>query len=163
MLQYEHIGGVSQVPASTSRNVGRGWVTSRHEMTPGECVAYLARGAVGRIIYIDGALPEVVPVSYRVAGNSVVFGVETSSPLARQLPGSVVTFQADSFDPEHESGWHVRAVGVIGTFLLPEEMAVAGTILPPPWPVGARAVDLVVQVRLTAVSGHVVEISEAAP
>jgi len=151
------------VTAHTGTDPGRSCLRSRRELSAGECVTYLAGGAIGRVIYLDSGWPEVIPVSYRVADEAVVFGVETSSPLARRSPGSVVIFQADCFDPDHESGWHVRAIGVIGSFLRPEELAVAGSILPPPWPVGGRTVELVIQIRFTAMNGHVIEVDEAAP
>jgi len=151
---------VSQVPAPNRTPDRTDWLTSRREMTRRECVALLATGSVGRVVYLDGAIPEVVPVSYQVADESVVFGVEMSSPLAQQPEGTVVTFQADSFNTDYESGWHVRAIGVVGSILQPEEMAVAGSILPPQWPVGGHAVEVVIEIRFTLVGGHVVETCE---
>jgi uncharacterized protein len=136
---------------------------SRIDMSRDECMAVLARTALGRVVLFDGALPEVLPVIYRVAGESVVVGVETSSPLAQQPEGTVVAFQADSFDVEHESGWHVRAIGVIEAPVQAGEMAVAGIVLPRPWPVGGQAAELVLRIDFDVLSGHVIELSEPTP
>ncbi len=73
-------------------------------MARGECVELLAHEAVGRVVFVHGALPEVVPVAQCLSGESVVFGVYAASPLAGRIEGTVVTFQANSFEPKRESG-----------------------------------------------------------
>ena len=128
----------------------------RREISRGECLDRLAQAKVGRVVFVRGALPEIVPVCYLVAGESVVFGLNSSSPVAQELEGSVVVFQVDSFDPERESGWHVRAVGTLDPSLAPDELAVAGIVVPPPWTIG-EAPERILKIALEVVGGYVVE------
>jgi len=111
---------------------------------------------VGRVVFVRGALPEVVPVCYLVAGETVVFGVHSTSAVAQEAEGSIVTFQVDSFDSERECGWQVRAVGTFRPALTPEELAVAGVVVPRPWAIG-EALERVLQVELEVVGGYVIE------
>ena len=63
------------------------------------CISWL-RPRWGVVVFVRGALPEVIPVCYLVAGETVVFGVHSTSPVAQEVEGSIVTFQVDSFDSE---------------------------------------------------------------
>ena len=128
----------------------------RRKISRDECLDLLARAKVGRVAFVRGAVPEVVPVCYVVAGETVVFGVHSSSAVAHEFEGSVVAFQVDAFDSEHECGWHVRAVGTLGPALAPDELAVAGAVVPPPWTAG-EALELVLQIDLQVVGGYVIE------
>jgi len=116
----------------------------------------MARATVGRVAIVVGALPEIVPVNFQVAGETVVFGVHSQSALAGGHEGMVVAFQVDSFDPERESGWHVHAIGTLCQVLGAEELAVAGGTVPASWARGEEA-ERVVQIELAVVSGYVVE------
>ena len=127
----------------------------RREITRSECLDLLARAKVGRVIFVRGALPEVVPVCHLVAGENVVFGVHSKSPVA-QLEGSVVAFQVDSFDSERECGWHVRAIGTFQPVLSADELAVTGVVVPQPWACG-EILERVLQVDLEVVNGYVIE------
>jgi hypothetical protein len=111
---------------------------------------------VGRVVFVRGSLPEVLPVCYVVAGETVVFGVDSASPVAQQVEGSIVAFQVDSFDSERECGWHVRAVGTFRPAFAPDELAVAGVVVPRPWAIG-EDVERVLQVDLEVVGGYVIE------
>jgi hypothetical protein len=95
-----------------------------------------------------------------VAGESVVFGIHATAPFASEMDeGSVVAFQVDSFDPERHCGWQVRAVGSLGPAVTPDELAVAGAVVPEPWTIGA-ALERVLQLELEVIGGWVVEASE---
>ncbi|HXY28772.1 MAG TPA: pyridoxamine 5'-phosphate oxidase family protein [Acidimicrobiales bacterium] len=131
----------------------------RREITRTECLDLIARTSVGRVALVVGALPEIVPVNFQVAGETVVFGVHSASVLAQDLEGTVVAFQVDSFDTERECGWHVHAIGTLGEVLGADELAVAGAVVPPSWTRGEE-VERVVQIELTVVSGYVVEAPE---
>jgi uncharacterized protein len=132
----------------------------RREIGRGECFALLARAKVGRVVLVRGALPEVVPVSYVVAGETVVFGVHSAARIAQEMEGSVVAFQVDAFDPERRCGWHVWAVGSFRPALTSEELAVAGATVPQPWTIGGE-LERVLQIELEVVNGYVVGEPEA--
>lgn len=134
----------------------------RKEITRGECLDLLTHAKVGRVVFVQGALPEILPVSYLVAGETIVFGVHSASPFGEEIEGSVVAFQVDSFDDERECGWHVRAIGRFRAALTPEELAVAGAVVPEPWTIG-EALERILQIELEVVGGYVVEATEAPP
>jgi uncharacterized protein len=131
----------------------------RREISRAECLDLLAQADLGRVAFVNGALPEVIPVCYTVAGDTVVFGVHSASPLARQMEGSVVAFQADSFDAQRKCGWQVRAIGSYRSAVSPDELAVAGAVVPQPWTIG-EVLELVVQLDLEVVGGWVIEASD---
>ena len=134
----------------------------RREITRAECLDLLAQAKVGRVALVRGALPEIIPVSYRVAGETVVFGVHSASVLAKELEGTVVAFQVDSFDANRECGWHVRAIGEFRPALTPDEVAVAGVVVPEPWTLG-EPLDRVLQIELQLLSGYVIDAIQRAP
>lgn len=129
---------------------------SCREVSRAGCLELLARARVGRVVLLSGALPDVVPVTYCLVGETVVFGVPSGSRFPREPEGAVVTFQADAFDTDRKSGWHVLAVGVFRPTLEPEEVAVAGAVVPEPWTIGDLA-ERVFSLEILAVSGHIVE------
>lgn len=129
----------------------------RRELGRRECLDLLTNANVGRVIFINRALPEVIPVCYVVAGETVVFGVHTSEPITLGLKeGLVVAFQVDAFDPEQESGWQVRALGCFRPPLTPDELAVTGVVAPQPWTTGAT-LERVLQLDLEVIEGWMVE------
>jgi Pyridoxamine 5'-phosphate oxidase len=128
---------------------------SRSELTPETALALLARVTVGRVVVTRDALAEIVPVIYRVAAKTVVFAVPAGSPLPSNPEGSVATFQADTFDPHTECGWHVQAFGVFELSLTPGEVAVAGVLVPRPWACGEEA-SQEHTLTLQVVRGHIV-------
>jgi hypothetical protein len=129
---------------------------SRREISRGECIDLLAQAKIGRVVFMRGAVPEVIPVCYAVAGESVVFGVHSTTPVAQELEGTVVAFQVDSFDSKRECGWHVRAIGTFGPEVTPDELAVTGAAVPPPWTIG-DALERVLQIDLEVVNGYAIE------
>ena len=134
----------------------------RREISRDECLNLLAQAKVGRVVFIRGAVPEVVPVCYVVAGESVVFGVHAASPVAQEFEGSVVAFQVDAFDSDHQCGWHVRAVGTFGPAIAPDELAVAGATVPTPWTIG-EDLERILQIDLEVVGGYVIEATTETP
>ena len=128
----------------------------RREISREECLRFIAQAEVGRVALTVGALPEIIPVNFRVVDGTVVFGVHSESVLAQEAEGTVVAFQADSFDPESERGWHVRAIGTFRMPVRPDELAAAGDVVPEPWARGEEA-ELVMQIELVVLSGYVLE------
>ena len=132
----------------------------RREISRRECLDLLAQAKVGRVAFVHGALPEVNPVCYVMAGETVVFGIHAAAPFARDMEErSVVAFQVDSFDSERECGWQVRAVGSFQPAVTPDELAVAGAVVPQPWTLGEE-LERVLQLDLEVIGGWIVEATE---
>ena len=80
-------------------------------MSVEECLALLADHPVGRVaIAQPGQPPLVVPVNYQLDGDAIVFrsdpGLKTQ--LLAHMP---VSFEVDSIDPHHRTGWSVLVHG----------------------------------------------------
>jgi nitroimidazol reductase NimA-like FMN-containing flavoprotein (pyridoxamine 5'-phosphate oxidase superfamily) len=75
-----------------------------------ECLRRLEADEIGRLAFNVGGSPVVVPVNYRMDGDSVVFRTDAGMKLdmGRRAP---VSFEIDSFDREHRSGWSVVVTG----------------------------------------------------
>ncbi len=76
-----------------------------------ECLRRLESVPVGRIVYTRHALPAVELVNFAVDGGDIVIRTDTGSKLAAATQGTVVAFEADSMDPDHDVGWSVTAIG----------------------------------------------------
>lgn len=78
-----------------------------------ECWRLLGTETLGRIALSVHALPAVVPVLFHMAGNRVVFTVDTDALFAA-LTDNIVAFEVDHIDMETHEGWAVVAVGRSG-------------------------------------------------
>jgi hypothetical protein len=78
-----------------------------------ECRRLLGSEPLGRIALSVRALPAVVPVLFQLAGDRVVFTVETDALFAA-LTDNIVAFEVDHIDVETHEGWAVVAVGRSG-------------------------------------------------
>ena len=76
-----------------------------------ECLALLASVPIGQVVYSHQALPEILPVNFRLDRGGVVIRVASASTLARVADGTVLAFHADRIDEATRSGWSVTVVG----------------------------------------------------
>lgn len=78
-----------------------------------ECLHLLRTGGVGRVAWQDNAEGlTVLPVNYRVIGDSVVFRTSAASTLARLVKPTRVAFQVDEIDHATAVGWSVLVRGM---------------------------------------------------
>jgi uncharacterized protein len=76
-----------------------------------ECVRLLGSVSVGRLgLLVDGR-PEILPVTYAVDGETVVFRTAEGTVLT-QAAMQVVAFEADQIDEATHTGWSVLVQGV---------------------------------------------------
>ena len=80
-------------------------VTYFERLDAPECLRLLRGGGVGRVVWQDDDGLSVLPVNYRVIGDSVVFQTNAASTLARLAEPTRVAFQVDEVD-------HATAVGM---------------------------------------------------
>ena len=81
-------------------------------LSAGECRAYLAQVAIGRVAVTVGALPVIFTVPFVLDGDDLLIRVAQLSVLCRALTGSVVAFSADDFEESEEDSWSVLVRGV---------------------------------------------------
>lgn len=77
-----------------------------------ECLALLASRPVGRVAVSAHALPAILPVTYRLLGDDVIFATGTGSKSLAVTHGNVIAFEVDDTDPATCSGWSVLVVGI---------------------------------------------------
>jgi hypothetical protein len=97
------------VPSSPETGPG-----APYELDRGTCLALLSSVRVGRVV-LHGAGPgaaSVMPVNFVVDGEAVVLRTGDGTILEAARAGTMVTFQADSFqDVAGGSGWSVTVAG----------------------------------------------------
>jgi uncharacterized protein len=116
------------------------------------CVALLRTAPVGRLVFTSRALPEVVPVNFRLFEGGVVIRVADTSDAATSAVDTVVAFQADHIDAADRSGWSVTVVGHSSEVLDPLERGRIAALPLVAWAGGPR--DRFIRIPLDRVSGR---------
>lgn len=110
-----------------------------------ECLQLLASEPVGRIAFVHGGAPMVLPVNHRVEGRTVVFRTDIGSKLSAAVMERAVAFEVDSYDDHDRSGWSVLVRGTAVTVDDPGAVAELEGLDLSPW---ARTGDRVHWVRI---------------
>ena len=76
-----------------------------------ECLRLLAGAQVGRVAVVAGGNPLLLPVSYALDGEDVVFRTGAGSKLAAVRHGSQAAFEIDGVDEAGRKGWSVIVNG----------------------------------------------------
>ena len=75
-----------------------------------QCLALLADEEIGRLAFVVGGVPAIVPVNYRLDGDTVVFRTGPGAKL-EDGPRRPASFEIDAFDRERRHGWSVVVTG----------------------------------------------------
>ncbi len=126
----------------------RGNATST-TMSADECASRIASINLGRIAWVHDDAPQVLPVNYTMDNGAVIFRTRPGSPMAAQLPGSLVAFEVDSADFGSLVGWSVVVTGRCQ----PASDDLAGRLTP--WADGDRS--SVFRIEPDAMSGRKLE------
>ncbi len=103
-----------------------------------ECLRRLESVPVGRIVYTRQALPAVELVNFVIDGGDIIIRTDTGSKLAAATQGTVVAFEADSINPDHDAGWSVTAIGRSREVIDPEDIGHLNKIGLRAWAPGTR-------------------------
>ncbi len=76
-----------------------------------DCLRLLATKQVGRLGFVIGGFPEILPVNYVLDGEAVVFATAPGAKMDG-VARSPVVFEVDDADPATRSGWSVVLHGV---------------------------------------------------
>jgi nitroimidazol reductase NimA-like FMN-containing flavoprotein (pyridoxamine 5'-phosphate oxidase superfamily) len=98
-----------------------------------ECLELLARGTIGRVGLAVNALPTVLPVTYRLVDDRVVFRTGPGKKLAAATSSAVVAFEVDHFDLLSHTGWSVVVTGVAQEVVDPAEIDALERVGVPWW------------------------------
>jgi uncharacterized protein len=110
------------------------------ELDETECWELVGSREVGRVAYVDGLGPMVLPLTYSTHGRSVLFRVAPYSQLARQLPDTDAALEVDDIDYFTRSGWSVVLRGAVEK--VESDELPAPEDRPTPWPAGQRSLYL---------------------
>lgn len=109
------------------------------ELTEPECWEHLTAHSLGRIAYVGGSGPTILPFNYLAVDGLIWLRTTSYGSPAIHLPGQRVAFAVDHVDDHRRTGWSVlvrgRAEHVTGQH--PE--VPIGSPDPTPWPDGIRA------------------------
>ena len=113
-----------------------------------ECLELLASASVGRVVFTDGGLPVILPVTFVIDGDVIAFRTRAGSRLAKKTSGAVVAFEVDDTEPALQAGWSVCVCGRATSGPIPQDLAARLVA----WAPGSR--DEVIRIPLTVVSGR---------
>jgi nitroimidazol reductase NimA-like FMN-containing flavoprotein (pyridoxamine 5'-phosphate oxidase superfamily) len=116
------------------------------ELTRGECLALLPTAPFGRLVFVDGAMPAVIPVSFLLDHAGIVLRTAAGSSIDRIADGSRVAVQADDVDVARRTGWSVTVVGRARTPRDAVELERLAALPLQPWVTGERTAFVVVEV-----------------
>jgi uncharacterized protein len=118
------------------------------ELGRNECLELLATASIGRVVFTEGGLPVVLPVTFVLDGDAVVFRTRAGSRLATKTSGAVLAFEVDDAEPALRVGWSVSVCGQAATGPIPDALDRRLQA----WAPGKR--DVAVRIPLTVVSGR---------
>lgn len=75
-------------------------------------MSLLRRHPVGRVAIVRHGQPEIVPVTYVVLGEDVVFASTTGGKSIAAAERAALAFEVDEIDPLTHTGWSVVVTGV---------------------------------------------------
>jgi nitroimidazol reductase NimA-like FMN-containing flavoprotein (pyridoxamine 5'-phosphate oxidase superfamily) len=75
-----------------------------------QCLELLHEDEIGRLAVMADGGPVILPVNYRMDGESIVFRTDPGLKLDQGVR-SHACFEIDHFDRDHHSGWSVIAAG----------------------------------------------------
>lgn len=116
-----------------------------------ECRYLLTEATVGRVGFLDGGEPAVLPVTYTVDDAGVAFRTAQGSRLARAADGGALAFEVDALDPVARTGWSVVVRGTAHLEQDPQVRARLDEMLQA-WVPGPKAAF--VRLPLTSVTGR---------
>lgn len=91
----------------------------RQSLTRAACLALLEPGGHGRVAATMRAVPVIIPVTFTLFGDDVLFVHGQRDGSARALAGSVIAFEADHLGSDGRADWEVHVTGVATPVGLP--------------------------------------------
>ncbi|MFC9361932.1 pyridoxamine 5'-phosphate oxidase family protein [Rhodococcus sp. NPDC057014] len=79
-------------------------------LTTGECLSLLRSIPCGRLVYTEGALPAVRPVTFAAPDGEIVIPTG-DDPWFDRFEDTILALEAGSIAPSTRTGWTVLAIG----------------------------------------------------
>ncbi len=143
-----------------SQPPGQRKFTSRFaEIPTSRCNELLAQHKIGRVAWNSGDGPRIMPVTYQYRNGMVVFRTAPEGPLASLRRRTLVAFEVDDIDEEHEKGWSVVVQGFSEGVTHSYSLSTLWESGPVPWAGGART--MFVTITPQSITGRSVQSSDA--
>jgi uncharacterized protein len=124
------------------------------ELSEADCKELLAQHTAGRVGFMAGDGPQILPVTYQYRNGSVIFRTSPVGPLAGLVRRTTVAFEIDSIDEQHKSGWSVLVLGFAEALAHDHLLASVWETGPVPWADGIR--NLIIEIKPRKISGRAV-------
>ena len=124
------------------------------ELSEAECKQLLSQHTAGRVGFIVGDGPQILPVTYQYRTGSVIFRTSPYGPLAGLVRRTSVAFEIDGIDEQNKSGWSVLVLGFAEAMAHDYLLASAWETGPVPWADGVR--NLFIEIKPRKISGRAV-------
>ena len=98
------------------------------------------------------ALPIVLPVTFRLVDEQIVFRTRRDTHLGLGTHNSVVAFEVDDIDPEDHTGWSVVVTGIASELRDPQMVDALHAIALPEW--SREDETRVVAIAVSMISGR---------
>ena len=121
----------------------------------GTCLERLRAQSIGRVALLEAGTPIIFPVTYAVAGSTVVWRSSVGSKLDAAERGQPVAFEIDGFDTEAREGWSVVVTGVADVVEDPEVIAGLEALGLDSWALDGAGELTWVRIRAHSVTGRV--------
>jgi uncharacterized protein len=109
------------------------------ELTKCECFELLAREQLGRLAFVDGRGPVVLPVNFVLDRHMVVFRTDEGTKLDVASCGGRVAFEVDGTEAATHTGWSVLVRGEAVEVTDPAELARLRVLHLDPWAPGIKS------------------------
>ena len=120
-----------------------------------ECLALLRSHTIGRVGWTSADGPQILPVTYVVRDDSIIFRTTPYGALSELRDVRAVAFEVDEFDVVTRTGWSVLVRGTAKAATNPDELSGLWERQDPiPWATGART--LFITVSTDHLSGRVI-------
>ena len=133
-------------------------LSNLRDLTSTECLRLLAAAEVGRVVYVDRAMPAIQPVNYTLVDNEVIYRTANGAKLAAATRNTVVAFEIDEIDACTRTGWSVVVIGRCHEVTDPNEITRLATRMPSPWVTNHTAHTIAINIE--RLSGRRITLSE---
>lgn len=119
-----------------------------------QCLDLLRTREIGRVSTSLRALPVVLPVTYTLDGDTIVFRTGVGTKFYAATRNAIVAFEIDDFDEATRSGWSVMVVGEASEITDPDDLRRARDLPLDPWIGNGDALDRYIRIPVVHVSGR---------
>jgi uncharacterized protein len=140
-------------------SVARHHQPALRELSDEECRGLLAEQRVGRVGFVDRDEVVILPVTYLMDRQAVLFRTNEGSKLHHATSGHRVAFEVDGLDPQRRTGWSVLVKGTAETIRDPVELERVRELPLTPW--AGPGKSHYVRILPSSVTGRRIDVGDA--